>query len=982
MSHVTGTLQPVNPFIGIGPDYGNNAHNLTPIPAPVPTTPPGGIKFVMLHFTNASLPASNRLEVDLGYGMDVFTAADGPDFWTRPINVRAFADGRVPISYITDGAANGGVRLVGYGRGERQTKDPGPDYTSPLYDCYTNCDPFLIDGNYTEPQYAHRWYCNTPGNLPPNWENIGCFPEADIRRQVARSVCMLVMVHGDHVSTCTGTLIAPDLVISAGHCVTSPNTEVPTASVIFDYETGCGGEKPVGYNPVVCKVLRHVKYGTLAGSSTDYILLQIKTPPEGLGIPVIPFRNSLPAIGEQVFGVHHPNGAVKKISRRHTEYATVFSNSPYVSVSLDVAGGSSGSGLFDTAGRFLGVLSNGPACELGYAPTPTILRDIANHPVLSPARDVMIVFDRSGSMAMAAGTGRSKIEEAQDAASLFVQLVRSDMGNRVGLVTFSTTAANPVEDSLSNVTAAHKTTLIGPSPFVGGIVGSIVPDNMTSIGDGLQAGRAQLPAPGSTPNRPTILLLTDGLQNTPPMIEDVDASLSGVDVHAIGFGTESSLNGGLLTHLAQTHNGLYMRAGDGLALKKFFALSFGNIFEAGTLLDPEFFLKASDQAARPVPFTICEEAEFTVVLGWDKESAPLYLWLTTPGGQIVNSSTAGVTASYGRTWAFMRVALPVLGEQSGLWNIYVARPGLGEEFPAEGIDVRYFLNVVAKDGPTFRLRNSQKVYYTGEPYNPLVTLVKSDGFPPHDAVVRVTVTKPATSIGSLLAQSGLQQSIDVDGDTLPARYRTLQQLEQVSGAPTISFVEETFELYDNSIHEAGAMEPDGIFGHILPDLFKHEGNYTFHAVANYGHDCVGRRELNWSVYVDTGIDPGQSVSTSTVIGNQPDGKQVIEVDFTPRDRFSNPLGPGRLDGFTLTRPGGSVVNEIRDNNDGTYSTTVVHDPAMGSFPGFTLGQEGRNSITVGQVAPIQPDASKWKCLFWVVLLMLIITLIVLAVIVF
>jgi uncharacterized protein (DUF58 family) len=56
----------------------------------------------------------------------------------------------------------------------------------------------------------------------------------------------------------------------------------------------------------------------------------------------------------------------------------------------------------------------------------------------------MIVFDRSGSMSSPAPPiNRTKLDEAQDAASLFVQLVREGAGDRLGLVTFSSTAAVP-----------------------------------------------------------------------------------------------------------------------------------------------------------------------------------------------------------------------------------------------------------------------------------------------------------------------------------------------------------------------------------------------------------------------------------------------------------------------------------------------------------------------------------------------------------
>lgn len=217
MSHITGTLQPVVPAITIGPDSGdspNPANTWAKTFLPTPPPDPSGIKLVILHFSNANLSANNRLEVDLGYDMDVFTSADGPDFWTRPINVYVMPGGQVTIRYITDGAANGSVLFDKYGRGERHEEEPNPD---PLFDSFSNSDPFLKDPSYTEPMYAHFWVCGGSGTTP-NWENITCVTNAaDIRRVVARSVGMFVAVEGDEVSTCSVTLIAPDLVITAGH---------------------------------------------------------------------------------------------------------------------------------------------------------------------------------------------------------------------------------------------------------------------------------------------------------------------------------------------------------------------------------------------------------------------------------------------------------------------------------------------------------------------------------------------------------------------------------------------------------------------------------------------------------------------------------------------------------------------------------------------------------------------------------------------
>jgi hypothetical protein len=243
------------------------------------------------------------------------------------------------------------------------------------------------------------------------------------------------------------------------------------------------------------------------------------------------------------------------------------------------------------------VLSNGDPCcnfscsDLHYFPTKTILAAIVPAPPMPTTRDVMVVFDRSGSMSEDDGTGRTKIEGARDAAALFYQLIKVG-GNRAGLVSFDT---NPhVDQGRANVTAALKTTLIGPPPFITGKVGGLTPGSRTSIGGGLNSAKNELNPAGANPR--AILLMTDGLQNEGLAPSGVD--LTGLTIHAIGFGSESNLDGNLLSALANDHGGRYLRAGGGLTLEKFFSDAFGNIFENGIIHDPEVNLPANQSGPR------------------------------------------------------------------------------------------------------------------------------------------------------------------------------------------------------------------------------------------------------------------------------------------------------------------------------------------------------------------------------------------------
>ena len=364
------------------------------------------------------------------------------------------------------------------------------------------------------------------------------------------------------LSTCTVTLIGTDTVITAGHCMSQPIEAAQDRLRDLRLPDRVQRQPSGRLRAAVFKVktVTHQRYRQDA-SNADYSVVQLKT---AVGLPAIPMRVDLPAVNEQVFDVHHPNGAVKKLSPPHPAFAQVLNAFPTgVGTVLAVSGGTSGSGLFDTQGRIVGVLANGGACTsasspLSYYPTATILQDMQGT-APPQTEDVMVVIDRSGSMAALTASGRTKIEEARDAASLFVSLVRTGTGNRVGLVSFSTSAA--VDFALADATPAAQTALVGPVPHATGLVGGLAPGGSTTIGGGLQAAIGQLNlAPGA--NQRAILLLTDGLENTPPMVADEEGALGNAfHVEAIGFGTEASLDGRLLTNLTSEHRGSSSRKG-------------------------------------------------------------------------------------------------------------------------------------------------------------------------------------------------------------------------------------------------------------------------------------------------------------------------------------------------------------------------------------------------------------------------------------
>ncbi len=980
MSHRLGSVVSMSPSLVIGPDSGSPATTGRTWQVNFSLPPhPDGTKFLMLHFTGATLTGDDVLEVDLGYDVDRFNAAAGTEFWTRPI-----AGNSVVIRYIDDGVgvAEGSVTLDKYGRGEGIRN--GGNTTG---GGNANGDVFLLESPFVNPTFFNSsGVC--PSGASPSWENVAGLPPG-IMQNTARGVGMIIMEHEGSLSSCSAALIDADLILTAGHCI-STDAEAASGAFTLDFQTNSDNTRPASYNPKFYKLKRVVKSGFVraVGDSRprlDYSIIQIAAPPGGIGVPPLLIRADAPALGEELFIVHHPRGATKKISRQPVDPNCRVLSTPASSCPTGVppgtelyyAGdsdnGSSGSPVFDAMGRIVAVndWACGPCDNRGQRAT-SILQDFLAEPPPPRDVDVVLVFDRSGSMSLPGLGGLTKIQEARQAAALFIDLLRTTATHRAGLVSFSTT---PLPDfALAPVTAANKNTLIGPPPGRNtGLVGGLSPGGLTTIGGGLRTAQMQFPTPGPATNTPAILLMTDGLQNTPPMIAEVEAELGAAKLCIIGFGTEASLDGPLLTRLARDHSGIYTRAGEGLELKKFFVLCFGNIFETGISLDPFFVLPANETAARPIPLHVCGEDTLTVVLGWQHADAGLVLSLATPAGATVTNATPGVVASSGDTWSYLRLQLPFNSERDGAWKIQVSRPGGGGEFPPPLPEERFFITAVVNGGPYFRPIPPRR-YYTGDTINPQVMLMEPSGAQV-PASVTVEVTTPGEGTGNILTKNGLGQSRQVDGDQLEPRSSMLIALEQERGHALIPTTTQTFSLFDDGEHEDGAMEPDGIFGNPLNDLTRFEGNYTFHARATFGSGCTTSRETSWSVYIAVGIDPNNTEVKTEVIATQPDGRQQIRITFTPRDRYGNYLGPGRLDGFEVHgQPGSDLIGGVSDNGDGSYIQEVVRDPGTDEPPTIVISQPERPPVIVHPPRP-NGKCKKWKYLFWGALILLILLIV-------
>jgi hypothetical protein len=324
------------------------------------------------------------------------------------------------------------------------------------------------------------------------------------------------------------------------------------------------------------------------------------------------------------------------------------------------------------------------------------------------AVDVMVVVDRSGSMSDPDSGGMSKLDAALEAVDMFADLLehnRSDsQTNRIGVVSYSSGATLHMPLTVADSTLRDPG---GPLDLALSAIAGLGPGGCTSIGGGIARALEELCPPsgdcqgfvaGGDNDRKAILVLTDGMENTPPCLNRIDAAPSGcysecrstsaadqldfdelefTQLVAVGFGQTGSLNGDLLTLVAERQGGIYMQNPNmpGDDLKDFFVKAFGNLTDEFLLFDPRGFLAASDPVSDPIEYTSCGDTKLTFASGWKTPVAPgeLRLLINAPSGDLVRASDPRVQASTEETWDYARIVLPYNGESSGTWRAHLVR---------------------------------------------------------------------------------------------------------------------------------------------------------------------------------------------------------------------------------------------------------------------------------------------------------------------
>jgi hypothetical protein len=158
---------------------------------------------------------------------------------------------------------------------------------------------------------------------------------------------------------CTGFLVAPNMVVTAGHCMKEAG-DCEKYLWVLDYKTMSSNDQGYTKIPVQktyhCKKLHARKFEYFGGA--DYSIIELDRNVEGRGPLEIDFEPDY-SVGTPLYVLGHPSG----LPMKYTDSAAINKNLEKVFESnLDVFGGNSGSPVFNAStNKVVGIISMGHA---------------------------------------------------------------------------------------------------------------------------------------------------------------------------------------------------------------------------------------------------------------------------------------------------------------------------------------------------------------------------------------------------------------------------------------------------------------------------------------------------------------------------------------------------------------------------------------------------------------------------------------------
>lgn len=392
-----------------------------------------------------------------------------------------------------------------------------------------------------------------------------------------------------------------------------------------------------------------------------------------------------------------------------------------------------------------------------------------------PKVGVVLTLDQSGSMADPAGTlGATRMEVLREAARRCVDVAPPTAG--IGVVRFDHQSYGPGDAPFPGLAITPITGWSFGDPGRVTARGAVNahntnPNGWTSVGAGIQEAKG-VSAAGF--DHKAILVLTDGLENTPPtIVSQIDAG--DTRVYAVGLGNEGQVNTAALRQIANGSGGYLLLTGllgthpdDEFLLSKFFMQIMAGVTNTSIVRDPAGYLGPGTTLR--IPFLLTEADIDARVILLTKHPELVNFAVETPNGDLVNPGNAGAlgaTHTASPDLELYRFSLPLplgAGAHAGPWHAVLALDearfkrflgSLRDKDQAEfarvaAHGIHYSLNVHAWSNVKLKARVDQSGILPGSLLQISATLTEGGVPLQAGAVVRAELLRPDGSQAVLL----------------------------------------------------------------------------------------------------------------------------------------------------------------------------------------------------------------------------------------
>jgi len=558
--------------------------------------------------------------------------------------------------------------------------------------------------------------------------------------------------------------------------------------------------------------------------------------------------------------------------------------------------------------------------------------------------DVMLVLDKSGSMSElppGANSGANKASILKSAVQAFVgnwEQMDQPVGvaewshDRMGLVFFDSTASSQTlagADLPANVFLQRG----GSNAWdtVISTVNGLTPGSSTSIGAGINEGMQQWK--NDPKNDLNVILVTDGKQNTSPLISPTGSGFLGltpvaglpqelrkrfIPIQTIGFGTPAQVDEDLLRNISFETSGQSYIDINAFTMFNSFAQVLIAILKGNTAsLARNIGDTMTGAGPAPAQSVIVDRSPRRVVfsLQWAPPQANvLDLDVFRPG----SSSPAAPFSSKKLPQASIKT-FNLTPSDAGTWSVRVKRA------PKTDLNnVPYALNVFFLEGQldyslsldTFRAVTGDKlgvraiVDWDGK---------RLGGLPPGS--IRARVFAQTQSLGNILHDTRMPTDrvpTSVGGDPVSPLD---QKLASFKGNSLVARLEQK-EVGTIVLNE----ESRGVYAGTF-DKTSIPGNYAFEVLLDWDQERTGH------VHREERIEQGVSIRvdrTKTEVSTSKGTNGRFTITVTPRDSYGNYFGPGYESKITATlRTRGSLRSRVPTdaNQTGVYAFEVAEVPA-------------------------------------------------------